>query len=152
MLSLEIEGSIVDDLENLSLVVTLAQVPELLQQFHGQETFTGQNLKDLVGPLHKLKMRPLRVPEDVKDLLLLHPLDKLLHREDLRAVELVVANDRVELLDTEDTSLQEGRGEALCRHLKLHNLSLLFDLFTVHNACIDRINRNLYLVDVVLGD
>lgn len=152
VVALEVECRIVDHFEDLGLVVTLAQVPELLQQLRGKEALTRQDLEDLVRTLHELEMGSLGVPEDVKDLLFLHPLDELLHGEDFGAVELVVPDDSVEFFDAEDAALQQGRRKTLRCHLELEKFCLSFALIAVHDACVDGVDGNLNLADVALGD
>ena len=41
MLSLQVKGRFVDNFEDLTLVVTLTEVPKLLQQFHREKVLTG---------------------------------------------------------------------------------------------------------------
>ena len=109
MFRLEVEGGFVDDLEELTFVVTLTEGPELLKQFHSEQVLTGQDLEDLVGPLDELEMGLLGVPQDGEHLLLAHPLDQLLHRECLGTVELVVTDNSVELLNSKNPALKQGR-------------------------------------------
>ena len=52
MLLLEVERRVVDDLEDLTLVVTAAEGPELLEQGHGEQVLLSQELEDVSRSLH----------------------------------------------------------------------------------------------------
>lgn len=64
-------------------------------------------------------MSGLRVEENVVDAMRLHPLDKELVSDGVLAVELIVLDDLVELLDALDAALEEARLEADQGDLKL---------------------------------
>lgn len=62
MLLSEVEGSLVDDFEDLALVVTLTQNPELLEQLHAEKVLLWQDFENLIRPLHELQVCFLRIP------------------------------------------------------------------------------------------
>lgn len=57
----------------------------------------------------------LGVPNDVEDAMFTHPVNKPLHGEDFGGSisDLSVSDDRIELFDAENTTLEQLRREAL---------------------------------------
>ena len=147
------EGCLTNDLKHLTLVVTLAQRPELFKKLHSEQVLLGQDLEDLVGSLHELQVSPLGVPEDTKDTVITHPVDQRLEREGLAGPIscLSGANDCVQFFDTEDAAFKQLRGEALLADFEFELLLLLLGLVTVEDARSDTVDRDLDLADVVCG-
>ena len=85
-------------------------------------------------------MSGLRVEENVVDAMRLHPLDKELVSDGVLAVELIVLDDLVELLDPLDAALEEARLEADQGDLKLQCLGLLLALLLLEESLAKVVN------------
>ena len=74
----------------------------------------------------------LRIPNDVEHAMLTHPINEPLHGKDFSGTigDLSVSNDRIELLDTEDTTLEQFRRQTLLGDFEFKFFSSLFgDIF-----------------------
>lgn len=80
----------------------------MLKQWHCEQVFLRQYLKDLITSLNELQMSLFGVPNDLEDAMFTHPRDQLLHCEDFHGTigHLSVANDGVKLLDSKDPTLK----------------------------------------------
>lgn len=101
-------------------------------------------------------MRLLRIPEDTKDTMLVHPVDQPF--ECVGALSgtigdlLRASNDVVQLLDAEDSALKKLRRQTLLANFELELLAFDLGRFAVHDATIDRADGDLDLAHVVGGN
>ena len=128
----QVERRFVDDLEHLALVVTLTECPELLKERHAKKVLLGQRLENVTAALDQLQVSLLGVPDDIKHTMFTHPVNQPLHGEDLCGTisDLSVSDDRIELLDTENTTLKQFRRQTLLGDFEFEFFSSLFgDIF-----------------------
>ena len=140
--------AVVQDFENLKLVVTLGQVPELGKELLAQEVLLKEAAEDVPRALHKLDMSLLWVPDKVEHVVIDNPIDDRLR---LLAGSTVhgVLDDAVEIFDSYDSFLQKLRLEALFDKLKLEDLCLVSGLRLRHQALLDLLDSRDGLLGAV---
>jgi hypothetical protein len=86
--------------------------------------------------LDELQVSLLGVPDDIEHTMLTHPVDEPLHCEDFGSTvsDLSVSDDRVELLDTENTALEQLGRQALFGNFKFEFFSSLFGDILFQNS------------------
>ena len=104
VLLLKPDGYLIDYLVCLELVVGLGESPEHLNEVRCQRILLQKKLDDVIGPLNELYMSGLDVEQDLKDLILMHPLNQLFRSKARALKRPIVLDDLVQVTNALDST------------------------------------------------